>query len=145
MGNKHAATAGYAGSTRPAASPRPVCWRSAALDPERTYGAAADRFYKIVPRQASGPERRQNGRGEFDLLRRCRGLAGVPEALELIEDGDHQILVLRRVPGRPLGSLELGWFQFARVMLRLTRVVWAIARRGVRAQRPAARERPGRA
>jgi hypothetical protein len=132
MGNKHAATAGYAGSTRPAASPRPVCWRSAALDPERIYGAAADRFYKIVPRQASGPERRQNGRGEFDLLRRCRGLAGVPEALELIEDGDHQILVLRRVPGRPLGSLELGWFQFARVMLRLTRVVWAIARRGVR-------------
>jgi serine/threonine protein kinase len=93
---------------------------------------AGDRLYKIVARRALGSERRQNGRGEFELLRRCRGLAGVPEALGLVEDGDQEILILRRVPGRSLSGLELGWFQFARVMLRLIRVVWAIARRGVR-------------
>jgi hypothetical protein len=102
------------------------------LDPARAFGTADDRFYKIVARQAPGQERRQDARGEFDLLRRCRGLAGVPEALELIEDAHHQILVLQRVPGRPLSGFELGWLRFAGVMLRLIRLIWAIARRGVR-------------
>jgi hypothetical protein len=107
------------------------CWRGP-LDPGRAFGTADDRFYKIVARQAPGQERRQDARGEFDLLRRCRGLAGVPEALELIEDAHHQALVLQRVPGRPLSGFELGWLRFAGVMLRLIRLVWAIARRGVR-------------
>ena len=66
------------------------------------------------------------------MLRRCRGIAGVPAALELIEDAGREILVVQRVPGRPLSSLEVGWFQFAQVMLRLIRLVWALARRGVR-------------
>jgi hypothetical protein len=106
--------------------------RPSLLDPGRAFGATDDRFYKIAAHQAPPPERRQNARGEFDLLRRCRELAGVPEVLELIEDAHHQILVLQRVPGRPLSDLELGWLRFARLMLRLIRLVWALARRGVR-------------
>src|SRR5688572_13165773 len=90
---------------------RKRCWPGPA-DPARAFGAANDRFYKIVARQAPGLERRQDARGEFDLVRRCRGLAGVPEALELIEDAHHQILVLQRVPGRPLSGFELGWLRF---------------------------------
>ena len=66
------------------------------------------------------------------MLRRCRGLVGIPAALELIEDERGHVLVLQRVPGRPLGNLELGWLRFAQVMLRLTGLVWALARRGVR-------------
>jgi hypothetical protein len=132
MGNKHAATADYPALTRRAAPPGTTrCWPSP-LDPARAFGATDDRFYKIVARQTLGPERRQDARGEFDLLRRCRGLAGVPEALELIEDPDHHVLVLQRVPGRPLSNVELGWSRFALVMLRLIRLVWAMARRGVR-------------
>ena len=102
------------------------------VEPARSLGAADDRFYKTVRRQALEPARRQDARGEFDLLWRCRGITGVPDALELIEDAHHQILALQRVPGRPLSDLELGWPRFARIMLRLIRLVWAIARRGVR-------------
>jgi hypothetical protein len=116
---------------RPLVPPGGTQGRPGAADPARDFFAIADRFYKIVPRQPV-PERRQDARGEFELLRRCRGLAGVPEALEVIEDGPRQILVLQRVPGRPLSDLELGWFDFARVMLRLIRLVSALARRGVR-------------
>jgi Phosphotransferase enzyme family len=130
MRDKHAATT--CDPPRPAPpSGHPWRWQGP-LDPARTYGAAADRFYKTVASEAAGPKRRQDARGEFALLRRCRGLAGVPEALEMIDDAQHQVLVLRRVPGRPLSSIELGWLAFARVMLRLSRVVWALARRGVR-------------
>ena len=129
MRNKYAAPAGCPDRPR---APGAVRWRPGPLDPGRAFGAADDRFYKVVARQGLGRERRQDARGEFELLRRCRGLGGVPEALELIEDAHRQILVLQRVPGRPLSALELGWPRFAWLMLRLTRLVWAIARRGVR-------------
>jgi SAM-dependent methyltransferase len=132
MWNKVSATGACPYPARPAAPLGPTrCWRGP-LDPGRAFGSADDRFYKIVARQALRQERRQDARGEFDLLRRCRGLAGVPEALELIEDAHHQTLVLQRVPGRPLSELELSWLSFARLMLRLIHLVWAMARRGVR-------------
>ena len=113
------------------ASPGGAQCRPGPPDPGRAVLVVADRFYKVVPRQPV-PERRQDARGEFELLRRCRGLAGVPEALELIEDGQRQILVLQRIPGRPLSALEIGWLDFARLVLGLIRLVWALARRGVR-------------
>jgi hypothetical protein len=131
MGNKHAATAGPR-LLRPAARPAGTPYCAGGLDPARTSGAADDRFYKIVARPPPGPWRQQDGRGEFELLRRCRGLVGVPAALELVEDERRHILVLQRVPGRPLGEPELGWLRFAQVMVRLTCLVWALAGRGVR-------------
>ena len=64
-----------------------------------------DRFYKIVEARETGG-RRQDLRGEFDLLRRCRGLPA-SAALELIEADGGQILAPETVPGRPLSRLEL--------------------------------------
>ncbi len=131
MGNKHAAPAADPDPLRPA---RLDATRScpAALASARTFDAAGDRFYKAVAGHAPGGERWQDARGEFAMLRRCRGLAGVPAALALLEEAGEHVLVLERVPGRPLGSLELGWLCFAQIMLQLIRLVWAIARRGVR-------------
>ena len=51
---------------------------SSPLDAARTFGLTDDRFYKIVEARGVGARRRQDLRGEFDLLRRCRGLAGIP-------------------------------------------------------------------
>jgi hypothetical protein len=107
------------------------CWPSP-LDPARGFGVADDRFYKLADRRGALPGRRQDLRGEFELLQRCRGVAGVPEALDLIEDAARQVLVLRTVPGQPLSRLEPGWPGFALVMARVAAVVWALARRGVR-------------
>jgi Phosphotransferase enzyme family len=118
------------GDRRPWVLPEGVRRWSSPLDPSRAFGAGADRFYKIT--QGRGAPRRQDLRGEFELLRRCRGVAGVPEALELIGGGDFQVLVLRKVPGEPLSRLELPWPRFARVMLRVFAIVWALARRGIR-------------
>jgi hypothetical protein len=105
---------------------------SSPLDAARSFGLTDDRFYKIVEPREVEARRRQDPRGEFDLLRRCRGLPGVPAALELIEAEGRQVLVLERVPGQPLSRLELSWLDFALVQLRLLRLVWVLARRGVR-------------
>ncbi|HEX6110738.1 MAG TPA: methyltransferase [Geminicoccaceae bacterium] len=117
---------------RPGAPPEHAsCW-SSPLDAARAFGLTGDRFYKIVDQREVGGRRRQDLRGEFDLLRRCRGLAGVPEALELIEADGKQILVLERVPGRPLSRLEPSWLRFVLIELGLLGLVWGLARRGVR-------------
>jgi predicted Ser/Thr protein kinase len=105
---------------------------SSPLDAAHTFGLTDDRFYKIVEAQYGEARRRQDLRAEFDLLRRCRGLAGVPAALELIEVDGRQILVIERVPGQPLSRLDLSWPDFALVQLRLLRLVLAMVRRGVR-------------
>ena len=132
MANKSAAAAGGPEHVDPPARLGEGKGCPDALDRKRAFGAADDRFYKAVPHPALKGERQQDARGEFAMLQRCRGIAGVPAALELIEDAGREILVVQRVPGRPLSSLEVGWFQFAQVMLRLIRLVWALARRGVR-------------
>jgi SAM-dependent methyltransferase len=103
---------------------------SSPLDPRRVFAAGADRFYKIADGRRG--LRRQDLRGEFELLRRCRGIEGVPEALEVIGGGTFQMLVLRKVPGEPLSRLELPWPRFLRVLLRVIAIAWALSRRGVR-------------
>ena len=128
MLNRNVATDGAA--RPPWALPEGARYWPSPLDPARAFGAGADRFYKFA--RGRGVSRRQNLRGEFELLRRCQGIRGVPEALELIGGGDFHVLVLRRVPGEPLSRLELPWSRFARVMLRVIATVWALARRGVR-------------
>ena len=85
MRHKHAATA--AGAEVPAPAP-PSEQSRRRSDPDDGDG----RFYKIVARPGSWPERRQDARGQFELLQRCRSVAGVPQPLELIEDARPQIL-----------------------------------------------------
>jgi hypothetical protein len=121
-------------ASRPASRVPPERARrwSSPLDATRTFALTDERLHKIAEAGEVAPGRRQDLRGEFDLLRRCRGLAGVPEALELIQAHGKQILVLERVPGRPLSQIELPWPEFALLELRLLRLVWAMARRGVR-------------
>jgi hypothetical protein len=131
MLNRNAAADGVA-SRLPGSLPDGARYWPSALDPGRAFGVGGDRFYKIAQGRAPLPSRRQDLRGEFELLRRCRGLAGVPEALELIGGGEFQVLALRKVPGQPLSRLDLPWSRFALIMLRLSAIVWALARRGVR-------------
>ena len=81
---------------------------------------------------APGGERRQDARGEFAMLRRCRGIAGVPAALELIEDARP------RDPGCATSTGTTAQQSGGRLVaicaghVAADRLVWALARRGVR-------------
>ena len=124
-----------AGAMRPDSAPR-RCRCRASAGPARSMRRAASASRMIVSTRSLSSGRR--GAAPAGSARRVRSaaalprLAGVPAALELIEADGRQVLVLERVPGQPLSRLELSWPDFALVQLRLLRLVWGLARRGVR-------------
>jgi hypothetical protein len=65
------------------------------------------------------------------MLERCRGIPGVPELVEWRPTPTHAVLVTRRLDGRPLSQLELGWIALLGLTLRLAWMVVRLAWRGV--------------
>ena len=108
------------------------CWQSP-LDPRRRYGVRGDLFYKITLHEAgdAGPGRRQDLPGEIGMLERARGVPGVPEVVDWRQTPKRSVLVTRRLPGRPLSQLDLGWPRLLWLTLRLAVLVVRLARRGV--------------
>jgi predicted Ser/Thr protein kinase/SAM-dependent methyltransferase len=113
--------------------PRLEYGRQSPLDPARRYGVRDDLFYKMArpARGDPGPGRRQDLRGEAGMLERCRGVPGIPEIVEWRETPTHSVLVMRRLCGRPLSQLDLGWSRLLLLTLRLALLVVRLARRGV--------------
>jgi SAM-dependent methyltransferase/predicted Ser/Thr protein kinase len=108
------------------------CWQSP-LDPARRYGVRGDRFYKFALQGpgAVGPGRRQDLPGEVAMLERCRGIPGIPEVVDWRQTPTLTVLVIRRLGGRPLSQLDLGWGRLLWLTLRLAFLVVRLARRGV--------------
>jgi predicted Ser/Thr protein kinase/SAM-dependent methyltransferase len=107
-------------------------WPSA-LDPERWYGVRGDLFYKIAPAAppADAPPRRLDLAGEAKILRRARGIPGIPELVAIHETASGTVLITRRLHGRPLSQLDLGWGRLLGLTLRLVLLVVRLARRGL--------------
>ncbi len=127
--------ANQASSTRPRDDPWRCferCWQSP-LDPARRYGVRGDRFYKIAGRDPhpASPGHRQDLPGEVGLLQRCRGIPGIPEVVGWHQTPSLSVLVMRRLGGRPLNPLEVGWGRLLWLTLRLVVLVGRLARRGV--------------
>ena len=108
MGNKPAAAAG--GPDHPSGV-HDLAMYGPVRSIRRAFGAADDRFCKTVrtPHHGGAPA---GGAGRVRDAAALSGLGGIPAALELIED-ERGTLVLQRVPGRPLGNLELGLLRCA--------------------------------
>ena len=108
------------------------CWPSP-LDAARRYGVAGDLFYKIAlpERGAAAPARRQDLFGEAAMLRRCRGIPGVPEIVGWRAVGEVRMLITRRLEARPLSRLEVGWGRLLGLQLQLAILVVRLAWRGV--------------
>ncbi len=106
-------------------------WRSP-LDPSRCYAVRGDLFFKIaLSPLAAAPPRRQDLRGEAELLRRCLGVPGVPGFVAWTQSEDARVLVMRRIGARPLCQLDLGWSGLVRLLPALALLVIRLAWRGV--------------
>jgi SAM-dependent methyltransferase/predicted Ser/Thr protein kinase len=89
-------------------------------------------FCKIaLPARTDAPARRQDLLGEARLLRRCRGIPGIPELVDWTEEGGLRVLITRRLKALPLSQLDLGWGRLLRLLPQLVLLVVRLAWRGV--------------
>jgi len=108
------------------------CWQSP-LDPARWYATTDGLFYKIAlsTRLDAAPARRQDLLGEARVLRRCRGIPGIPELVDWTEEGGLRVLITRRLKALPLSQLDPGWGRLLRLLPQLVLLVVRLAWRGV--------------
>ncbi|MEE8530718.1 MAG: sulfotransferase domain-containing protein, partial [Hyphomicrobium sp.] len=92
-----------------------------------------DRVYKIAmrPLLESSSRRARDLRGEFDLLRRNRGVRGLPEAIDFHRAGDVEAAVYAAVDATTLAQLQLGWRTTLSVMLQLAAILARLSLRGI--------------
>ncbi|MCC6503774.1 MAG: hypothetical protein IT362_11665 [Deltaproteobacteria bacterium] len=102
-------------------------------DPGRRAYQREDIIYKLVLSEhaITGWKRAQDLRGEFDVLKDCSGISGVPEALEWNKRATVESLALRRLRGEPLSCADIGTLRFIMVLLRLALVIVRIGKRGI--------------
>jgi predicted Ser/Thr protein kinase/SAM-dependent methyltransferase len=124
------ATAGAVSATLGLA--RGQSWQSP-IDRSRRYAMSAEQFCKIAlnDRSVAAPARRQDLQREAWILRRCRGIRGVPEFVDWLETPAMNVLIMQRVHGAPLSQVEPGWFGLFGIWLHLLGLVARLAWRGV--------------
>ena len=89
-----------------------------------------ERFVKTAL-PGSRPGRLQDLSGEFEILMRCRGIPDVPAVFDLVDDGTGHALVMERLPHPSLDCVAVTWSRLLAILLRLSQIVWKLARRGV--------------
>lgn len=89
------------------------------------------RAYKVAARNDHGPYRQQTLQGEFAVLRRCEGIAGVPAAFAYRTVEELEVLEASFAPGRPLYVSGLPLTTRLRAFARLAKILIELSRRGV--------------
>jgi len=109
----------------------PERWRLSP-DPTRCYIEDRRCFAKIqLAAPASGWTRRLDLVGETRILARCAGVPGVPRVVSAERAGCAQLLVMERIEGTPLSTIEVGWLALLRIAVRVAGIVWRLAACGV--------------
>jgi predicted Ser/Thr protein kinase len=111
------------------AHPRDAALRSSGPAMRRVR-SDGERFVKTAL-PGSRSERQQDLLGEFEILMRVRGIPGVPAVFDLVDDGTGQALVMERVAHPPLDCMGMTWTDLLGILVRLSQIVWKLARRGV--------------
>ena len=92
-----------------------------------------DRVYKIAvrPLLESSSRRARDLSSEFDLLRRNRGVRGLPEAIDFHRAGDVEAAVYAAVDATALAQLQPGWWTALSVMSQLAAILARLSLRGI--------------
>ncbi|MDP2689602.1 MAG: methyltransferase domain-containing protein [Deltaproteobacteria bacterium] len=102
-------------------------------DPGRRTYESGGVIYKLVlaGHEITALKRAQDLRGEFEILNGCKGMAGVPEAIEWKRSGAAEYLAMRRINGVPLSGLDAGPVKFVSVLARLGVILARLGIRGI--------------
>ncbi len=98
----------------------------------RTY-LSNEYVYKIVLLEHENTQqlRVQDLSGEFEILKHCKNISGIPLAIKYYHTEHFAVLVLRYIQGEALVNLQVGWLRLFIILAKLSTIVLRLARRGV--------------
>lgn len=102
-------------------------------DPFRRVYVLDENIYKVVARQreTSSGRRQQDLAGEFDILRHCAGVKGVPSATAHLKTEEFEAIVMERLPGKRFNSLKISLPRLILSLTRLSVILFKLSLRGI--------------
>jgi predicted Ser/Thr protein kinase/SAM-dependent methyltransferase len=100
-------------------------------DPSRRTFLYRGVVYKVTLTSLKRGGRNQDLSGEYELLRRCRGIVGIPRVRDYREIDGVELLALDYIDAQPLNQARLGRLQRAATLIRVVRVLVALSLRGI--------------
>ena len=102
-------------------------------DPFRRVYTINDNIYKLVIRdhETSSPLRRQDFAGEYAILKHCTGIKGVPSIIEYFSNNGFEAIVMKRIHGKPLNTLNINWMRLSLILTKLSVILFKLSLRGV--------------
>lgn len=102
-------------------------------DPFRRTYILHDNIYKIVvlQRETSSHLRHLDMTGEYDIMKRCAGIKGIPLPVDFIRTQEYEVLIMKCLPGKPMSSLGIHWIQLLCILAKLSIPLFKLSLRGV--------------
>lgn len=100
-------------------------------DYARRVYAQGNQVYKItlLDYEVTSRLRNQSLKGEYDILKKLSGLAGVPAAIDWQHSDKYELLVIEKIEGQTIGFL--GFLSFLSALSKLSVTVFRLCLRGV--------------
>lgn len=92
-----------------------------------------DNIYKLVIRshETSSSLRCQDFAGEYAILKHCTGIEGVPSVVDYFSNNRFEKIVMKRIHGKPLNTLEINWVRLSLIIVKLSVILFKLSLRGV--------------
>ena len=102
-------------------------------DPARGTYLFGEYVYKIVLIEYDTTQhlRRQDLFGEFEILKHCKSIPGIPSPIKYYRKDQFAVLILEHIHGKNLANLRVGWFNLLIILAKLGIIIFKIAKRGV--------------
>ena len=102
-------------------------------DPWRRTYVLNRRLYKISlkPRDSVPVQRAQDLGAEFEILRRCQGIRGIPVPVSYDSTDEFEALVVEQLAGEPLADTQVGPIALLTIMRQLAIIIFKVCRRGI--------------
>lgn len=103
------------------------------VDPFRRVYVVNGRIYKVVALryEISKNLRADDLAGEFAILKRCAAIPGVPLPIVHYQNDEFEAIVMKRVPGEPLASLDISWLRLFLILTKLGIILLKLSWRGI--------------
>ena len=103
------------------------------IDPGRRVYYSKGLVYKLVfiKNEISSHMRSQDLAGEFSILKKCKGMKGVPSAIYYKKTNEFEAIIFKYIPGDSLSNLQISSYRFFIIVIKLSLIIISLSIKGI--------------